>query len=36
MAAGADDYMKKPFDARDLTKRIDRLLRPGLIAPDQL
>ena len=27
MAAGADDYVKKPFDARDLTDRVDRLLR---------
>jgi DNA-binding response OmpR family regulator len=33
MAAGADDYVKKPFDARDLTERVDRLLRPRLIAP---
>ena len=27
MAAGADDYVKKPFDARDLADRVDRLLR---------
>ncbi len=33
MAAGADDYVRKPFDARDLTERVDRLLRPRLIAP---
>jgi DNA-binding response OmpR family regulator len=31
MAAGADDYVKKPFDARDLTERVDRLLRPRLV-----
>ncbi len=35
MAAGADDYVKKPFDARDLTERVGRLLRPRLIvSPD--
>jgi two-component system alkaline phosphatase synthesis response regulator PhoP len=33
MAVGADDYLKKPFNARDLTERVDRLLRPRLIAP---
>ena len=33
LAAGADDYVKKPFDARDLTDRVDRLLRPRVIAP---
>ncbi len=33
LAAGADDYVKKPFDARDLTERVDRLLRPRLVAP---
>jgi DNA-binding response OmpR family regulator len=27
MAAGADDYVKKPFDARDLRERVQRLLR---------
>ena len=32
LAAGADDYVKKPFDARDLTDRVDRLLRPRLVA----
>jgi DNA-binding response OmpR family regulator len=26
MAAGADDYVKKPFDARDLRERVKRLL----------
>ena len=30
MAAGADDYIKKPFDAHDLRRRIERLLRPRL------
>jgi two-component system alkaline phosphatase synthesis response regulator PhoP len=33
MAAGADDYVKKPFDARDLKERVERLLRPRLVAP---
>jgi DNA-binding response OmpR family regulator len=32
MAAGADDYVKKPFDARDLRERVERLLRPRLVA----
>ena len=32
MAAGADDYVKKPFDARDLVERVDRLLGPRLIS----
>ena len=32
LAAGADDYVKKPFDARDLTERVDRLLRPRLLS----
>jgi DNA-binding response OmpR family regulator len=31
MAAGADDYIKKPFNARDLKERIERLLRPRLV-----
>jgi DNA-binding response OmpR family regulator len=34
MAAGADEYVKKPFDARDLRNRVDRLLRPRLVAND--
>jgi DNA-binding response OmpR family regulator len=34
MAAGADDYVKKPFDARDLKDRVERLLRPRLVATD--
>jgi DNA-binding response OmpR family regulator len=29
LAAGADDHIKKPFDARDLRERIERLLRPA-------
>jgi DNA-binding response OmpR family regulator len=32
MAAGADDYVKKPFDSRDLRERVERLLRPRLVA----
>ena len=32
MAAGADEYLKKPFDARDLADRVDRLLRPRLVS----
>jgi two-component system, OmpR family, phosphate regulon response regulator PhoB len=32
MAAGADDYVKKPFDTRDLKDRVERLLRPRLVA----
>jgi two-component system, OmpR family, phosphate regulon response regulator PhoB len=34
MAAGADEYVKKPFDAGDLKERIERLLRPRLVATD--
>jgi DNA-binding response OmpR family regulator len=33
VAAGADDYLKKPFDAQDLKDRVERLLRPRLVAP---
>jgi DNA-binding response OmpR family regulator len=28
MAAGADDYVRKPFDAKDLKARVQRLLGP--------
>ena len=31
MAAGADAYVKKPFDAQDLKARIERLLRPRVV-----
>jgi len=33
LAVGADDYVKKPFDARDLRERIERLLRLRLVGP---
>jgi DNA-binding response OmpR family regulator len=33
MAAGADDYLKKPFEAQDLKDRVERLLRPRLVTP---
>ncbi len=33
MAVGADDYVKKPFDAHDLRERIERLLRLRLVGP---
>jgi DNA-binding response OmpR family regulator len=32
MAAGADNYVRKPFDARDLADRVDRLLHPRLVS----
>ena len=31
LAAGADDYVRKPFDARDLADRVDRLLHPPAV-----
>jgi DNA-binding response OmpR family regulator len=34
MAAGADDYVTKPFDAGDLTERVEKLLRPRLVSAD--
>jgi DNA-binding response OmpR family regulator len=33
MAAGADDYVKKPFDARELRERVGRLLGPRPVGP---
>ncbi len=32
IAAGADDYVRKPFDARNLRERVKRLLGPELVA----
>ena len=33
LAAGADEYVKKPFDARDLREPVARLLSRGLAKP---
>ena len=35
LAAGAEDYVTKPFDARDLADRVDRLLHARLVSTDE-
>jgi CheY-like chemotaxis protein/HPt (histidine-containing phosphotransfer) domain-containing protein len=35
LAAGMDDYMSKPIDARELAKTLEKYLRPTDASPDQ-